>query len=866
MLLAPGTRLGPYEIRSPIGEGGMGEVYRGVDTRLDRSVAIKVVKGEFSDRFEREARAVAALSHPNICALYDVGENFLAMEYIEGEPLAGPLPIDKALVYARQILGALEAAHRKGIVHRDLKPANILVTKSGIKLLDFGLAKMQRPKSPALSDETLTQAISQQGMIAGTLQYMPPEQLQGKDTDVRADIFAFGCVLYEMLTGRRAFEGEDAASVITAVMSADPVPASTIMTVPQPALDRIIRSCMAKDPDERWQSAHDIKIALDLAVESPVVGAVPKPPTPRKLWPWAISLFFVLGSATVWFAGRGALPPAPFMRFEITPPPNTAILDVPSISPDGKTVAFVASGAGSSNMIYMRPLDAAAARVLPGTEGALFAFWSPDGRSLGFTTRTGLKRIDLSGGASRILSTTSLGSQNGSWNQFGDILFYPIPGTSPGTISRVSDGGGPITAITRVDKGKGESSHRFPQFLPDGKHFLVFIYGSDPANTAVDLAALGSFDRKNLLKGTSAAIYGRGSRGEGYLLYIRDDTLLAQTFDEASGALIGNPSAIADDVGGSGASGHMPNVSVSSNGALVYSAGSRRSPGRLIWHDRHGKVIRELPPAAAGSELALSPDDRMLAVQRWDPGTRDQEIWITDLRTDTTTRITFGPGYSIAPVWSPDAKKIAFAARRKEKTELLVKDVGGNTTDRTLAENALPESWSADGKTILAATAITGPLAILPLDGGHRQEIDLQRAMAPRLSPDGKLIAYSSSATVPPQIFVIATPPGTGKWQVSTEGGFQPVWRRDGKELFFIAPDGALMATDISTTPSFRAGVPQKLFPTGMESLYLNSRSTYAPSADGQRFLIRIARDAGAPAPIHVMLNWTALLKKGSAP
>ena len=866
MSLAPGTRLGPYEIRSPIGEGGMGEVYRGVDTRLDRSVAIKVVKGEFTDRFEREARAVAALSHPNICALYDVGENFLAMEYIEGAALAGPLPIDKALVYARQILDALEAAHRKGIVHRDLKPANILVTKSGIKLLDFGLAKMERPKSSTLPDETLTQAISQQGMIAGTLQYMPPEQLQGKDTDVRADIFAFGCVFYEMLTGRRAFEGENAASVITAVMTADPAPASSIMTVPQPALDRIIRNCMAKDPDERWQSAHDIRIALDLAVEAPVVVAAPKPPARRNLWPWAVGLCLVLGSAAVWFAGRGAVPPAPFMRFEITPPPNTTILDVPSISPDGKTLAFVASGSGSSNMIYLRPLDAAAARVLPGTEGALFVFWSPDSRSLGFTTRTGLKRIDLSGGASRTLFATSLGSQNGSWNQFGDILFYPIPGTAPGAISRVSDGGGPLTASTRVDRGKGEGTHRFPQFLPDGKHFLVFIYGSDPGETAVDLAALGSFDRKSLLKGTSAAIYGRDSRGDSYLLYVRDDTLLAQKFDEASGALRDSPSAIADDVGGSGASGHLPNVSVSSNGALVYTAGARRSPGRLVWHDRHGKVIRELPASAAGSEVELSPDDHMLAVQKWDPGTRDQEIWITDLRTDTTTRITFGPGYSITPIWSPDAKKIAFGARRKGKVEILVKDLGGNTADRTLAENALPQSWSSDGKTILAATAITGPLTLLPLDGGPRQEIDIQRAMAPRLSPDGRFIAYSSSATAPPQIFVISTPPGAGKWQVSTDGGFQPIWRRDGKELFFVAPDGALMATDISVTPSFRAGVPQKLFSTGMESLYLNSRSTYAASADGQRFLIRISRDAGAPAPIHVMLNWPALLKKASAP
>ena len=607
-------------------------------------------------------------------------------------------------------------------------------------------------------------------------------------------------------------------------------------------------------------------MALDLVGEAPVVAAVSTPPASRRLWPWAagVGLAFVLGSAIMWFASRGAAPPPPFMRFEITPPPNTAILDVPSISPDGKTVAFVASGAGS-NMIYLRPLDAAAARVLPGTEGALFAFWSPDGRSLGFTTRAGLKRIDLSGGVSRVLAATSLGSQNGTWNQFGEILFYPIPGTPPGTIARIADGGGPVTFVTQVDRDKGEASHRFPQFLPDGKHFLVFIYGSDPANTAVDLAALGSFDRKNLLKGTSAAIYGRGPGGEGYLLYVRDDTLLAQRFDEGSGALIGNPAAIADEVGGSGGTGQMPNVSVASNGTLVYSGGSRRFPGRLIWHDRHGKAVRELPPAVAGSNLDLSTDDRMLAVQRWDAGTRDQDIWITDLRTDTTTRITFGPGYSVAPVWSPDAKRIAFAGLRKGKHELLVKDVGGNNAERTLVENATPESWSADGKTILAATSVSGSLAIVSLDGGHRQDLDVQRAMAPRLSPDGRFIAYSSSATVPPQIFVVAAPPGAGKWQVSTEGGSQPVWRRDGKELFFIAPDGALMAADISGAPSFRAGAPQKLFSTGIESLHLNSRGAYAVSADGQRFLIRVPRDAGAPAPMHVLLNWTALLKKGAA-
>jgi predicted Ser/Thr protein kinase len=540
MPLASGTRLGPYEILAPIGAGGMGEVYKARDTRLDRVVALKISKQEFSQRFEREARAIAALNHSHICQLYDVGPNYLVMELVEGQPLKGPLAVDKALVYAAQILDALEAAHKKGIIHRDLKPANILLTRQSIKLLDFGLAKPGTTLKE--TDATVTSALSGQGQIIGTLQYMSPEQLQGKDADARSDLFAFGCVLYEMLTGKRAFDGSSAASVIAAIMERE---APSVASVAPAALDRIVHRSLAKDPDERWQTARDLRSALELAAEP---GPQPAMPARSRSLPWIVAAAFgIVALIAVWAPWRQRSATERAIHFQIGPPLGARFVlgtgGGSAISPDGRMIAVVAV-AGGQPKLWIRSLDSLAARELPGTEGAAFPFWSPDSRSLGLFAGGKLKRIDLKGGPPVTLADAGV-PRGGSWNQQGIIIFAP---SAAGGLRRVSATGGVTAPFLTADSAAGENGHRWPQFLPDGRQFIYFSQNRDASRNAIFLSSLDHPAEKIRLvaSGTGACYVPPQGRRPAHLVWFRQGALIAQPFDPKAGKLTGDPLPVAD--------------------------------------------------------------------------------------------------------------------------------------------------------------------------------------------------------------------------------------------------------------------------------------------------------------------------------
>jgi tRNA A-37 threonylcarbamoyl transferase component Bud32 len=593
-------QFGPYVLIAPVGSGGMGEVWKARDTRVDRIVAIKRLKAEHSARFKEEARAISALNHPHICTLYDVGPDYLVMEYVEGQPLKGPLPVEKAVEYARQILDALDAAHRIGIVHRDLKPANILVTKNGAKLLDFGLAKAERAKATSASDETVTQAITQEGAILGTLQYMAPEQLQGKETDARSDLFSFGCVLYEMLTGKRAFEGASAPSVIAAVLEREPAPLDV-----SPPLARVVKSCLAKDPDERIQTARDVKTALRWAMEPQAASA----PRSSRHWQWIAAATLVVGALGGWVAHfRQSALADRVLRLDINPPEGGRFVAFGNtvggnaLSPDGRMAAFVAAVNGKKGL-WVRALDETTARVLPGTEHAADPFWSPDSKSIAFSAAGKLQRMDLAGGPPVTICDSPI-TRGAAWSAEGQIVF----GSLAGGLLQVPAKGGTPSPLTRVDASRGETFHWQPQMLPGGR-FLYWALVDKPENSGVYVAPLAKpAERVLLLRTESAAVLASGGDGRDYLLWLRDGTLLAQEFDTGSLKLRGEARAIAGPIFNSGVAGMSP-VSASARGHLLYDASG--SASQLTWFDRTGRRL-----AAGGEEqvysypFRLAPDGR----------------------------------------------------------------------------------------------------------------------------------------------------------------------------------------------------------------------------------------------------------------
>jgi len=889
MPLGPGVRLGPYEIQSALGAGGMGEVYRARDTRLDRTVAIKVFPSHVSgdpalrERFEREARTVAALNHPHICTLYDVGRqdeiDFLVMEYLEGETLAarlakGAMPIDVALRHAIEIADALDKAHRAGIVHRDVKPGNIILTKSGAKLLDFGLAKTT-PAVVAASGfsiaPTMQTPVTIQGTILGTVQYMSPEQIEGQEADARTDTFAFGCVLYEMLTGRKAFEGKTQASVIGAILEREPLPISAHVPLTPPALDWVVNVCLAKDPDQRWQSAGDLVRQLKRIAEggdsASAVPVVAPRPMPRAIAPWLVAAVAVLALIGIYVIDlRRPAATLPVVRFDVTTPPTRDATSF-AISPDGQQLVFVATAEGVSKL-WLRPLNQTTARPLNGTDGAFYPFWSPDSLSIGFFADGKLKRLDLGGGAPQALANAPAG-RGGTWNRDGVILFDPDGSLGPSSIvMRVSAAGGTAMAVTHLVAG--QATHRWPQFLPDGRRFLFFSGFGTPSTSGMYFASLDGSAPSRIEGTSSAGLFAPPNT----LLFLRQDALMAVAFDPQRGVISGDPALVAEPVGTD--FGVLRGAfSVSLSGVLAHRAVTGSPRRQLVWMNRAGMQLGTVGPPDQETlvDPELSPDGRQIAVRRAVQGNLD--LWLIDVQRGIQNRFTFDVNTDANGEWSPDGRRIVFSSNRGATAfELFEKAASGASEEHSLGikvEN--PQSWSPDGRFLLFAQrdATTGAdLWALPMTGERKPFPVVQTRFDERggqFSPDGRWLAYESNESGQFEIYVRPFPGSGGKWQVSSASGTQVRWRHDGKEIFYLAPDGRLMAVAISVaadTQTLTVGVPVPLFQTHLAAGpgIVAGRNQYAVASDG-RFLMNVSVDDAVPAPpITIVQNWQAALKK----
>jgi eukaryotic-like serine/threonine-protein kinase len=872
MTLTVGSKLGPYEILSPLGAGGMGEVYRAMDTRLGREVAVKVLPGrlaaspEVRQRFEREARTISQLSHPHICALYDVGREgeteYLVMELLEGETLSarlarGALPLDQMLRIGTAIADALDKAHRRGIVHRDLKPGNVMLTKSGVKLLDFGLAKGMAPPGAANSLTALPtqQGLTQEGTILGTFQYMAPEQLEGKEADARTDIFAFGAVLYEMATGRKAFSGASQASLISAIMKEEPRPIATIEPASPAALDRVVRTCLAKDPEERWQSAADVKRELSwIGAESapaptPIVTAAAAA-RPRRAWlPWlALAALLCAGAVTLAFALRRPAPAAARrMDLSIVLPERTIQNDFFALSPDGGALAFSGIASGKS-LIRIRELASSDVRALPGTESAESLFWSPDGRSIGFVARGKLRKIDVATGSIEALADAEAG-RGGAWSAGGDILFAQ---KAAGAIYRVSASGGPVTAATTLQPG--DLLHRWPQFLPGGKRFLFYVKTGAIETSGTYLATLGKPERRLVLRNGATGVFAPPAT----LLYGRSAALLSQRFDPDSGELSGTPETVVRPVMRAELGSFIDLFTVSQSGVLVYRAGVAER--QLTWMDRKGDVVGKIGQNGVTWSADLSPDGREAVISTRAPETGVYTCSLIDIARDLSTPLLESAGM---PVWMPDGQGVVYRSEG-QKYEIRRRSAHGDPKDEPVGvvdAFTTPHSVSQDGRYLLY-TRMGGnfDIGVKDLRSDAKPEMIVSTEFderCPHFSPDGHWFVYTSDEPGQTEIFVRRFPVTQERWRVSTAGGQQPTWSRDGKEIFFVSLDGHFMAAAVSAAGSnLTIGPPQPLFRAPVR---LNAvANQYTVSADGQRFLISLPIRDFDEDPFRVLLNWRA--------
>jgi len=775
---APGDKLGPYEIVSPIGAGGMGEVYKARDTRLDRIVAVKVLpshiekREDLRARFEREARAVASLNHPNICTLHDIGPGYMVMEFVDGAMLGekGAIPLDLALKHALQIADALDRAHRAGVTHRDIKPGNIIVAKDGVKLLDFGLAKAT-PK-PGPTDETLTAALTSEGTILGTPQYMAPEQFEGREADARSDIWAFGAVLHEMITGQKTFTGKNYSGLVGAILSNDP---ATI----QPAwLDRVVKRCLQKDPDDRYQSVRDIVLDLQAPPRAETVVA-----KPSRL-PWLVAAA-ALAIAIAAFVFRPAPAPGVVTRFDIAPPPGTRIPIATNaagiaISPDGKTVAFVAEDDKTGPMLYIRRTDSLSAVALTGTEGAGRPFWSPNSKSIAFGAGGKLKRIDLEGGIPIVLCDLPV-ARGGAWGLDGQIYFAD----RRRGIYRVPEAGGSAELVRPVDRAAGIDSYYYPQLLPDAKSLLYHVRNPDVAKSGTYAAPTSGGEMIQVLPSNLNSIYDNETA---HMIYVQPGGLLAARRMETNPArLTGNTIIIADGIGGNGVNGYAA-FSISNEGTLLYQRGVTRLRRFLTWRDWDGKVVQRIGnPIEGAMDLRLSPDGSRAAVTIAQ-GASPADIWIADLSNGQVARLTFDGGF--APAWSADGKHVYYgkpgAIFRKPAD-------GAGEAERVTDFAGMVQmiDVARDGKHLLYGAS---DIFVVPLSGESKPRLYLKTPFTEggaRFSPDGSLVAYYSEASGRPEVYIQGFPDLRGKWMVSLEGGSSPQWRADGKELLWRGADGS---------------------------------------------------------------------------
>lgn len=887
-----GTRLGPYEVVAKLGEGGMGAVYSARDTRLDRIVAVKTLSpslaadAEFRERFEREARTLSGLSHTNVCAIYDVGREgpteYLVMEYLEGRTLAellerGPLPAAEALRLARQIADALIAAHRLGIVHRDLKPANVMIAGSGLsstaKLLDFGLAKRAEVVTGTMSGAnaaTRAAPLTGVGAILGTIHYMAPEQIDGREADRRADVWGFGCVLYEMLTGRRAFDAPTHASVIAAILERQPETIQVPDTRLSPALNRVVGACLEKNPDERFQSMRDVRRELDWLEDVPAATAMVAK-TPR--WPLVVaaaSAAVALGAAAIAFnqAPSSTESVAPATSFTI--PLGSTIKagskaffggagsGTPHVSPDGRRIAFLAHDAADTR-VYVRDLGSLEIQALRGTIGTRGLFWSPDGTALGFFANGKLLVAELASGRVNVICDAPL-AFGGSWAADGTILFSPGERTP---LFKVDARGGSPVAVTSL--ATGEQSHRWPQFLPDGRHFIYMPWSDSTTNRQTMLGSLDGGEPRALFSAQSAAV----STGD-FLVYVSDlpSRLMARRFDSRSMTLQGQPFPIVgdDNVDYQWYTGE-PNVSAA-GATLAYTTGKYRRT-QLTWISRTGRRLGTIGEPDIAFDPALSPDGTMVALERNDPGRGTGDIWTVDLVRGAFTRLTSAPGYETTPAWTPDGR-VAYGSDQGEKPGLYVNSAAGSDGESLLvvpAQRGFPLDWSRDGRYLLYLVN-AGPetkLDVWTYDTQTRAETPLLASTfnegAARLSPDGRWIAYISDESNQPEVYVRSFPGLAQKVRISTSGGNQPQWRGDGQELFYIGPDNTIYAVPLTISGTRVApGSPEPLFTANVDQ-NKSIRNQYAVTRDGQRFLILSLIDRNA-SPFVTVLNWRSLVRE----
>jgi eukaryotic-like serine/threonine-protein kinase len=884
MTLETGTKLGRYEIRSKVGAGGMGEVYRARDEKLNREVAIKVLPAALSEnadrlhRFEQEAQAAGALNHPNILAIYDVGTDatapYVVSELLEGESLRdrldhGPLPSRKAIDYATQIARGLAAAHAKGIVHRDLKPDNLFITKDEhVKILDFGLAKLVQASADEepQTDIATRKVHTDPGTVMGTAGYMAPEQVRARAVDHRADIFSFGAVLYEMLSGRRAFHRDSAIETLNAILNEEPAELTNSQPPIAPALERVVWHCLEKSPERRFQSASDVAFALES-----VSGVTSHPSQPtithHEIPPshtWTRERLIWLCVCLILVASIAALAVAYFSRTEsnvhpvrlaLTPPEKATFSGGITVSPDGLHVTFISTGADGRRQLWVRSLDVEKPELLTGTEDATAPFWSPDSRSIGYFANGKLFRVDATHGRPQQLCDVRE-DRGGAWSRDGVILF-----AGPEGLQRVSAQGGTPVLATKVDAK--EEAHRWPYFLPDGRHFLFLGDAQTTENHHIRLGSLDSQETQILFGAVTRIVYAP----PGYLLYVNQGALVAQPFDARSLKVTGDPITVAEHIAEVGVN-HYFDFSVSDNGVLAYQIGSQKS--QLVWYDREGKKLEPLGDPDSYASVSLSADGRHAAAGLLDPDGRQSDIWLLDLSRGVKTRLTFNPQSDGDPVWSPDGKRIAFSSNRSGDGHIHLYDTSASATgDDQLLLNGnaddVPTSWSHDGKNILFMRFQNDrPASIWLFSLDDRQSKPLLQSQSfdqasPAFSPNGRFIAYDSTESGRPEVYVQTFPLSDQKWAISSGGGTVPRWRDDGKEIFYLTQDGRVMSAQLKSDSSFDNAVTKQLFHLDIK---LAPGYPFDVTPDGARFLINTPAEANNPAPMVVLVNWPATLKQ----